>query len=57
MVRPKSAGEGGRISIEGPAFDREGNLYVVDTPFGRIPDEAQRKQVLVDNPARLYGFR
>lgn len=23
-------------SIEGPAFDREGNLYIVDTPFGRI---------------------
>ena len=22
-----------------------------------VPDEAQRKRVLVDNPARLYGFR
>jgi gluconolactonase len=22
--------------LEGPAFDREGNLYFVDTPFGRI---------------------
>jgi gluconolactonase len=22
--------------LEGPAFDREGNLYIVDTPFGRI---------------------
>ncbi|HEV7393578.1 MAG TPA: 2-pyrone-4,6-dicarboxylate hydrolase, partial [Burkholderiales bacterium] len=21
-----------------------------------IPDEAQRRKVLVDNPARLYGF-
>jgi gluconolactonase len=23
-------------SIEGPSFDREGNLFIVDTPFGRI---------------------
>jgi 2-pyrone-4,6-dicarboxylate lactonase len=23
----------------------------------RIPDAATRKQVLVDNPARLYGFK
>lgn len=22
--------------LEGPAFDRQGNLYIVDTPFGRI---------------------
>jgi gluconolactonase len=22
--------------LEGPSFDREGNLYVVDIPFGRI---------------------
>lgn len=22
--------------LEGPAFDRDGNLYIVDTPFGRI---------------------
>src|SRR4051795_3988176 len=22
--------------LEGPAFDRNGNLYIVDTPFGRI---------------------
>lgn len=22
--------------IEGPAFDREGNLYIVDTPYGRL---------------------
>src|SRR5690606_24222959 len=22
--------------LEGPAFDREGNLYVVDIPYGRI---------------------
>ncbi|MBM3358015.1 MAG: SMP-30/gluconolactonase/LRE family protein [Betaproteobacteria bacterium] len=22
--------------LEGPSFDREGNLYIVDTPFGRI---------------------
>ena len=22
--------------IEGPSFDREGNLYIVDIPFGRI---------------------
>ena len=22
--------------LEGPAFDREGNLWVVDIPFGRI---------------------
>jgi predicted TIM-barrel fold metal-dependent hydrolase len=21
-----------------------------------VPDEAQRRRVLVDNPARLYGF-
>ena len=23
-------------SIEGPSFDREGNLFIVDTPFGRV---------------------
>ena len=22
----------------------------------RIPDEAERRRVLVDNPAKLYGF-
>ncbi|HEY5292045.1 MAG TPA: SMP-30/gluconolactonase/LRE family protein [Burkholderiales bacterium] len=33
------AGKGGLPAgcfLEGPAFDREGNLYVVDIPFGRI---------------------
>mgnify|MGYP000507148889 CR=1 FL=1 len=31
------AGLGGRHSfLEGPVFDRDGNLYVVDAPFGRI---------------------
>ena len=30
--------QGGEIEcfIEGPAFDRDGNLYIVDIPFGRI---------------------
>ena len=30
--------------LEGPSFDRDGNLYVVDIPFGRVfrisPDRA-----------------
>jgi gluconolactonase len=33
------ANRGGRALdsfLEGPAFDREGNLYVVDIPFGRV---------------------
>ena len=33
---PNLQGREVECSIEGPAFDREGNLYVVDTPFGRI---------------------
>jgi len=24
------------LLLEGPAFDREGNLYMVDIPYGRI---------------------
>ncbi|MDX3806706.1 SMP-30/gluconolactonase/LRE family protein [Bosea thiooxidans] len=30
------AGEDVHSFLEGPAFDREGNLYVTDIPFGRI---------------------
>jgi gluconolactonase len=33
---PNLQGREAECSIEGPAFDRNGNLYVVDTPFGRI---------------------
>jgi gluconolactonase len=33
---PNLQGREVECSIEGPAFDREGNLYIVDTPFGRI---------------------
>lgn len=30
--------------------------FLLDLLAGWIPDEAQRKRILVDNPARLYGF-
>src|SRR5262249_47208828 len=33
---PNQQGREVDCSIEGPSFDREGNLYIVDTPFGRI---------------------
>lgn len=33
---PNLQGREVECSIEGPSFDREGNLFIVDTPFGRI---------------------
>ncbi len=34
--------------IEGPSFDADGHLYIVDIPFGRIfPDRARRPMVAV----------
>ena len=42
----------------GEAFD--GNLHkrdlLADMLAEWVPDETQRRKVLVDNPARLYGF-
>ncbi len=40
QVAPWTAGQGRRqptdCFIEGPSFDRDGNLYIVDIPYGRI---------------------
>ncbi len=36
------------------AMPNDGEMYSLVT--GWLPDEATRRQVLVDNPARLYGF-
>ena len=33
---PNQQGREVECAIEGPSFDRHGNLYIVDTPFGRI---------------------
>jgi D-galactarolactone isomerase len=30
---------------------------MLDMLLDWVPDDATRKKVLVDNPARLYGFR
>ena len=43
-----------------PAVDDYGNVRGEPRRFGAPPpeqdDEARRKAILVDNPARLYGF-
>ncbi|MFT5391755.1 MAG: gluconolactonase [Gammaproteobacteria bacterium] len=50
----------GRIDcfIEGPAFDREGNLYLVDMPAGRIlrVDESGRFEVVVEYAGAPNGL-
>ena len=38
------------------AGDMPDDGEVVDAFFEACPDEALRRQVLVENPARLYGF-
>ena len=32
------------------------NVDILDLLLDWVPDEATRKRILVDNPARLYGF-
>ena len=36
------------------SFPKEATL--IDLFFTRVPDEAARRKILVDNPVRLYGF-
>jgi hypothetical protein len=38
------------------AIFRRGAIYVRWNKSGWAPDAAIRKKILVDNPARLYGF-
>lgn len=33
--------------IEGPSFDRDGNLYVVDIPWANLPHHAEGSRRLV----------
>jgi predicted TIM-barrel fold metal-dependent hydrolase len=33
-----------------------GNCDLLDALHRWFPDEADRRRILVDNPARLYGF-
>ena len=42
------------IAHQGVPMPNDGDL--ADLLLEWVPDEAQRKKVLVDNPARLYGF-
>ena len=41
------------VSVEGPMFDTGSLLDLL--PYW-VPEEAVRNRILVDNPARLYGF-
>ena len=40
-----------------PGITRPDDIWMLDMLLDWVPDEATRKNVLVDNPARLYGFR
>lgn len=39
-----------------PADDKPDDAVLLDMLFDWVPDEATRQKILVDNPARLYGF-
>lgn len=39
-----------------PADDKPDDAVLLDMLLDWVPDEATRKKILVDNPARLYGF-
>jgi D-galactarolactone isomerase len=39
-----------------PGVQKPQNAWMLDMLLDWVPDEAARKKVLVDNPARLYGF-
>ena len=39
-----------------PGVTKPNDIWMLDMLLDWVPDEATRKKVLVDNPARVYGF-
>ena len=39
-----------------PGVTKPNDIWMLDMLLDWVPDEAARKKVLVDNPARVYGF-
>ncbi|GGZ17756.1 lactonase drp35 [Novosphingobium colocasiae] len=56
---PALGGKGGKVILEGPAFDKQGNLLFVDCVTGRILRLSPNRElttVLSDNPSGIAGI-